>query len=69
MGGSQSALGSNSGIRSAASSRDNLTDLVVELKQGLGHGQFQHILAFFSGDYDIEQLSGALSFAFPDTAI
>lgn len=67
--GSTSALLSACGIRSAASTSLSLTDVIVELKSGLGYGQFQHILAFFSGDHEAERLAAALSFAFPDTPI
>lgn len=57
------------GICSVASDRAALADLVAELKHGLGDQQFQHLLVFFSSDYDAEQLTSALMFAFPDTPI
>lgn len=59
----------NSGIKSAASSRDVICEIVAELKDGLGDGPFQHILAFFSGVADVEPLTAAIQDAFPGIAI
>ena len=59
----------NTGIKSAASSRDAICEIVAELKDGLGDGPFQHILAFFSGVGDVEPLTAALQEAFPGIPI
>lgn len=60
---------SASGVRCASSTSGNLVELVVQLKSGLGGGDFQHIIAYFSSDYDAEALVAALTGAFPDVPI
>ncbi len=67
--GRASARTSASGIRCASSASGNLVELVAELRAGLGHGRFQHILAYFSADYDAEALVAALTAAFPSIPI
>ncbi len=64
-----SSLASSSGVRCASSASGNLAELVVQLKAGLGPGDFQHIIAYFSTDYDAEALVSALTAAFPDVPI
>lgn len=64
-----SASMSACGIRSAASASASLPELVSDLKSGLGDDEFQHIVVFFSIDYDAEHLAAALTFAFAGTPI
>ena len=60
---------SSSGVRCASSTSGNLVELIVHLKSGLGPDTFQHIIAYFSSDYDAEALVAALTAAFPDVPI
>jgi hypothetical protein len=60
---------SASGVRCASSSSGNLAELVVQMRSGLGAGPHQHIIAYFSPDYDAEALFAALTVAFPDIPI
>lgn len=64
-----SSASSASGVRCASSTSGNLAELVVHVKAGLGPGSFQHIIAYFSTDYDAEALVAALIAAFPGTPI
>jgi len=56
-------------VRCASSTSGNLAELVVHVKAGLGPGSFQHIIAYFSTDYDAEALVAALMAAFPGVPI
>lgn len=67
--GRPSATASASGLCCASSARENLVEVITELKSGLGPETFQHIIAYFSADYDAEQLVAALAAAFPHTPI
>ncbi len=60
---------SASGVRCASSGSGNLAELVAQLSAGLGPGPFQHIVAYFSTDYDAEALVAALASAFPDVPV
>ncbi len=64
-----SSASSASGVRCASSTSGNLAELVVHVKAGLGPGSFQHIIAYFSTDYDAEALVAALMAAFPGVPI
>lgn len=64
-----SSVAGASGVRCASSTSGNLIEVVVQLKAGLGSGPFQHILAYFSVDYDPEALVAALTSAFPGVSI
>ncbi len=64
-----SSASSASGVRCASSASGNLAELIVQLKVGLGPGTFQHIIAYFSTDYDAEALTAALAAAFPGVPI
>ena len=68
MAGASSAR-SASGVRCASSASGNLAELIAQLTSGLGDGAFQHIIVYFSPDYDAEALVAALTAAFPDTPI
>lgn len=56
---------STSGIKVASSSNTEVGAAVNELKHKLGSGDFQRILAFFSGHADLDALAQALTQAFP----
>ena len=58
-----------SGIGVAASSNPALAGAVNELKEGLPHSDYQHIIAFFSTEFDPGKLCEALSAAFPGVPI
>lgn len=58
-----------SGVRCVSSASSDVAEAVAELKSGLGPGDFQHIIAYFSADYEAEALVSALSAAFPGTPI
>ena len=64
-----SSVASTSGVRCASSASGNLVEVVAQLKAGLGPGTFQHIIAYFSADYDAEALVAALTAAFPGSPI
>jgi hypothetical protein len=64
-----SASSSVCGITIASSTASNVEDAVSELKREVGGAEFQHIIAFFSGDYDPCELTAHLGGAFPDTPI
>lgn len=55
------------GIGIAASASHDAVEAVAEVKRGLGDARFQHILAFFSIEYDAPTLAAELARAFPDT--
>lgn len=56
-----------SGVRCASSASSDVAEAVAELKAGLDPGDFQHIIAYFSADYEAEALVSALTTAFPGT--
>ncbi len=56
------------GIGVACTSTTTVEDAVRELKAGLA-GDYQHIIAFFSIDYDAAELAAALGAAFPKVAV
>lgn len=60
---------SSSGIRVAASARGDTDGVVSELKSGLGHGAFQHIIVFFAVEHDAHVLAAGLGAAFPGIPI
>jgi len=64
-----SSFASASGLRCAATASANLVEAIAQLKSGMGPGVFQHIIAYFSADYDAEALVGALVAAFPGSPI
>lgn len=64
-----SSIASASGVRCASSASGNLIEAIVQLKAGLGTDTFQHIIAYFSVDYDAETLIAALATAFPGCSI
>lgn len=64
--GRPSAIKSASGVRCASSASEDLAEVVAELKAGLGPDTIQHIIAYFSADYEAEQLLAALTAAFPN---
>lgn len=66
---SPAATFSACGIRCAASTRRDLDALVAELSAALGPGPFQHVVAYFSADYEIGPLVEALNAGFPGTPI
>jgi hypothetical protein len=55
--GQPSSSKSACGIRTAASTSGSLPELVAELKSGLGNGDFQQLVVFFSIDRDADALS------------
>jgi len=57
------------GIRVAASALSSTRDAVVELRERLGSGDFQHIIAFFAIEHDADSLVGALTEAFPGVPV
>lgn len=57
------------GVRIASSANPCLTDAIAEIRGGLGDGDFQHILAYYAIGYDAEQVSAALTYAFPNTPV
>ncbi len=57
------------GLRTAASSSSSLSEIVADLKSGLGDDEFQHIILFYAVEHDAEQLSVALEFAFPGVPV
>lgn len=57
------------GIRIASSASASLRDAIAELRLGLGDGEFQHVLAFFSAAHEPESLFSALATAFPDIPV
>lgn len=66
--GRASASARTCGIGVASTCAPSVEDAVRELKDALV-GDFQHIIAFFSIDYDAQQLVTALGAAFPNVAI
>ena len=68
MGRSSSSV-SSCGIRIAVSGASEVSEAVTEVKKGVGSGDFQHIIAFFSIDFDASELASALAEAFPDTPL
>ena len=46
-----------------------IADLVLELREGLGGGPFQHIIVYYSADYPGQPLAKALRDAFPGSPI
>lgn len=56
------------GIGVASTAASAIDEAVSELKAALT-GEFQHIIAFFSADYDAGALATALSEAFPQVAV
>jgi hypothetical protein len=60
---------SSCGIRIASSGAIDLAAAVAELEQGLGSGDFQHIIALFSSSYNAAELSAALVRAFPAVSV
>ncbi len=64
-----SALKAACGLRTAASSSSSLSEIVADLKSGLGDDEFQHIIIFYAVEHDAEQLSVALEFAFPGVPV
>ncbi|HRO50701.1 MAG TPA: FIST N-terminal domain-containing protein, partial [Hyphomicrobium sp.] len=52
----------------ASTAASAIDEAVSELKAALT-GEFQHIIAFFSADYDAGALATALSEAFPQVAV
>lgn len=68
MGGTGVRLGSTSqnvcGIGVASTVASSVSEAVAELKSGLV-GDFQHVIALFSADYDCAALAPALAEAFP----
>jgi hypothetical protein len=60
---------SSCGIRVAASARHSTLHAVHELKNQLGEGGIQHIIAFFSVEHDAETLVRCLDNAFPGVPI
>ena len=68
MGRKSSSINS-SGIRIAVSSASRISEAVSEAKLGLCDGKFQHIIVFFSSDYDAKALAEAFHAAFPDTPV
>lgn len=63
-----SASAGSCGIGVASSRAPLVHDAVVELKAGLA-GDFQHIIALFSVDYDAAEVAAALAEAFPQVAV
>lgn len=55
------------GIGIAASTSPNPAEAVAEVKRGLGDARYQHIIAFFSIEYDTAELAGEIARAFPNT--
>lgn len=58
-----------SGIAYAASALINSQDAVEEAKAQLAPGNYQQIIAFFSGHHDAHALAAILSAAFPDIPV
>lgn len=57
------------GIQVAASSLRSTREAVAEIKNRLGHANFQHIIAFFSIEHDANKLIDALTEAFPGVPV
>ena len=63
------ASNSSCGIKVAASEHSATREAVVELKDRLGEGDYQHLIAFFAIEHDAEVLIDALSEAFPGVPV
>ncbi|KWT71258.1 hypothetical protein APY04_0509 [Hyphomicrobium sulfonivorans] len=56
-------------MRVAASALPSTRDAVLEAREALGPGDYQHIIAFFGIDHDAEALSQSLTAAFPGVSV
>ena len=57
------------GIRVASSALASTREAVAQLKERLGEGSFQHIVAYFAIEHDPKSLVAALSAAFPGVPV
>lgn len=60
---------SSCGIKVAASEHAVTREAVAELKERLGEGDHQHLIAFFSVEHDAQVLADALADAFPGVPV